>query len=79
MPAYVNEKKKKKPIAWTGPVMVNSLLLFTSDHGELAFVDPVSGAITSQAKIAAPADLSPIAAAGMLVLLTRDATLTAYS
>jgi outer membrane protein assembly factor BamB len=78
MPDYVNEKKKKKPIAWTGPVMVNSLLLFTSDHGEMAFVDPVSGAMTSRAKIAAPADLAPIAAGGILVMLTRDATLTAY-
>jgi hypothetical protein len=78
MPAFVNLKKKKKPINWTGPVMVNSLLLFTSDHGEMAFVDPVSGAITGRSKIAGPADLSPIAAGGILVLLTRDATLTAY-
>ncbi len=78
MPPYVNEKKKKKPIAWTGPVMVNSLLLLTSDHGEMAFVDPVSGAITGRSKIAGPADLSPIAAGGFLVQLTRDATLTAY-
>jgi outer membrane protein assembly factor BamB len=78
MPAFVNLKKKKKPINWTGPVMVNSLLLFASDHGEMAFVDPVSGAMTSRAKIGGPADLSPIAAGGLLVLLTRDATLTAY-
>ncbi len=78
MPLYVNPKKKKKPISWTGPVMVNSMLVFTSDHGEMAFVDPVTGAISSRAKIAAAADLSPIAAAGLLVMLTRDATLTAY-
>jgi hypothetical protein len=44
----------------------------------MAFVDPVTGAISSRAKIAAAADLSPIAAAGLLVMLTRDATLTAY-
>jgi outer membrane protein assembly factor BamB len=79
MPAFANEKKKKKPIAWAGPVMVNGFLVLTNDHGELAFVDPVSGSITSTTKIAAPADLAPIAAGGFLLLLTRDATLTAYS
>jgi outer membrane protein assembly factor BamB len=79
MPNFLNMKKKKKPTAWTGPVMVNGSLLLTNDRGELAFVDPTSGSITSTAKLAAPADLSPIAAAGNLLLLTRDATLTAYS
>ncbi len=79
LPGYMNEKKKKKPITWTGPVMVNSALLFTNDHAELAFVDPATGAITSATKLAAPADLPPIAAGGNLLVLTRDATLTAYS
>jgi len=79
LPTYLNPKKKKKPIAWTGPVMVNGLLLLTNDQGELAFVDPTSGSITSTAKLLAPADLTPIAAAGKLLVLTRDATLTAYS
>jgi len=60
-------------------VMVNGLLLLTNDQGELAFVDPTSGSITSTAKLLAPADLTPIAAAGKLLVLTRDATLTAYS
>jgi hypothetical protein len=59
--------------------MVNSLLLLTNDRNELAFVDPISGNITSTAKLPAPADLAPIAAAGNLLVLTRDATLTAYS
>jgi outer membrane protein assembly factor BamB len=79
LPLYLNPKKKKKPIAWTGPVMVNGMLLLTNDQGQIAFADPASGSITSTAKLAAPADLSPIAAAGNLLVLTRDATLTAYS
>jgi outer membrane protein assembly factor BamB len=79
MPAYLNMKKKKKPITWTGPVMVNGSLLLTNDRNELAFVDPSTGSLTSTAKLPAPADLSPIAAAGNLLVLTRDATLTAYS
>jgi outer membrane protein assembly factor BamB len=79
MPAYRNVKKKKNPIAWAGPVMVNSMLVLTNDHGELAMVDPVEGAIKSTLKIDGPADMAPITAGGFLLLLTRNAALTAYS
>jgi outer membrane protein assembly factor BamB len=79
MPAYKNIKKKKNPIAWAGPVMVNSMLVLTNDHGELAMVDPVEGAIKSTLKIDGPADMTPVTAGGIMVLLTRNAALTAYS
>jgi hypothetical protein len=58
--------------------MVGGRLLFTSNYGDIAFVDPVAGALKSTGKLAGPADMPPIAAAGLLVQLTRDATLTAY-
>ena len=79
MPLYKNMKKKKHPLLWTGPVLVNGSLLLTSSLGTLAMVDPVAGAISSVAKLAGPADMAPIAAGGLLVQLTRDARLTAYS
>jgi outer membrane protein assembly factor BamB len=79
MPAFKNAKKKKNPIAWSGPIMVNSMLLLTSDHGELAFVDPAAGHITSTLKIDGPCDMAPITAGGILAVLTRNAALTAYS
>jgi outer membrane protein assembly factor BamB len=79
MPAYKNVKKKKNPIAWAGPVMVNNMLVLTNDHGELAMVDPVAGAIKSTLKIDGPADMAPITAGGFLLLLTRNAALAAYS
>jgi outer membrane protein assembly factor BamB len=78
MPAYQNEKKKKNPIAWTGPVMINGMLVLTNDHGELALVDPQAGRIKSTIKIDGPADMPPIAAGGVTALLTRNAALTAY-
>jgi hypothetical protein len=71
-------KKKKGPKSWNGPVMVNSQLLLTSTMGDLVTVDPVAGTITSMHKLAGPADLPPIAFGGSLLVLTRDATLTAY-
>jgi outer membrane protein assembly factor BamB len=79
LPAYNNVKKKKGPKAWNGPVMVNGQLLLTSTHGDLLTVDPVAGNATSNFKLAGPADLPPIAVGGSLLVLTRDATLTAYS
>jgi len=78
MPNYHVPKKKKKPLIWSGPVMVNGQLLLTNDFGEIAFVDSVAGTLQSKGKLAGPADLTPIAAGGVLVQLTRDAKLTAY-
>jgi outer membrane protein assembly factor BamB len=79
LPLYNKPKKKSGPKTWNGPVMVNSQLLLTSTTGDLIMVDPVAGAISGKFKLAGPADLPPIAVGGSLLVLTRDATLTAYS
>jgi outer membrane protein assembly factor BamB len=79
LPLYNKPKKKKGPKTWNGPVMVNSQLLLTSTVGDLIMVDPATGAISSTQKLGRPADLPPIAIGGSLLVLTRDATLTAYS
>jgi outer membrane protein assembly factor BamB len=78
LPIYKNMRKKKHPELWTGPALVNGSLLLTSNLGNLAVVDPVAGAISSVIRLAGPADMTPIAAGGLLVQLTRDAKLTAY-
>jgi outer membrane protein assembly factor BamB len=78
LPAFENMKKKRQPKSWSGPVMVNGKLLLTSSMGDLVMVDPVSGKIGDQVKLAGPADLPPVAAAGILVQLTRNAILTVY-
>ena len=79
MPPFRNVKKKNGPLVWTGPVMVNGLLLLTNSDGEIALVDPVAGKIKSTSKLAGPANMTPIAAGGLLIQLTHDAKLTAYS
>jgi outer membrane protein assembly factor BamB len=78
MPQYAKPKKKGTPILWSGPALLNGQLVMTSDHGEIALVDAVTGRSTQTAKLGAPADQPPIAAAGMLLQLTRNAKLTAY-
>jgi hypothetical protein len=59
--------------------MVNGALLLTNSFGEIAMADPVAGTITTISKLAGPADMTPIAAGGLLIQLTRDAKLTAYA
>jgi outer membrane protein assembly factor BamB len=80
LPAYRNPKKKKGPRAFNGPVMVNGQLAFTTSLGELAMVDPVAGTLGAMTKLTGgPADLAPLAVGGSLLVLTRNAALTAYS
>lgn len=80
MRPFHNMKKKTGPVQWAGPVMVNGMLVLTSNDGEIAFVDAVQGALKTTAKLAGKvADLPPIAAGGLLLQLTRDGKLTAYS
>ena len=81
LPIFKKPKKKKDPQTWNGPVMVNSQLLLTSTEGELLIINPDDGSTLGSQKLAKgePADLPPIAVGGSLYVLTRDATLTAYS
>ncbi|MDE8349093.1 MAG: PQQ-binding-like beta-propeller repeat protein [Acidocella sp.] len=79
LPPFKNMKKQKNPIIWAGPIMINGLLVLTNDHGEIAMVDAQQGIITATTTISGPADMAPIAVGGAMLLLTRNATLTAYS
>ncbi len=78
MPAFHNMKTKKGAIYWSGPVMIDGALVLTSSEGALALVDPVEGKLKGTKKLGAPADMTPIAAGGIMVQLTRDAKLIAY-
>jgi outer membrane protein assembly factor BamB len=78
LPAYHRPKPKKQPLLWVGPVMINGLLVLTSDFGDVLYVDPVAGKIQALEQLKSPADMTPIAAGGLLVQLTRDAKLTAF-
>ena len=75
---FKNMKKNKNPIVWSGPSLVNGTLICVSDKGEAALVDATTGALKQTIKLTGPADLPPIAAAGVLLQLTRNARLTAY-
>lgn len=78
LPAYKNEKKKKHPIIWAGPVLINGTLVAVNNYGEAILVDAQTGQVKQTAKLGAPADLPPLAVNGMLLQLTRNGCLTSY-
>jgi outer membrane protein assembly factor BamB len=80
LPRWRNEEKQKEPVFWSGPLLAGGKLILTSDaeSGQLLAVAPEDGKILSQTDLSAPASLPPIAAAGLVLVLANDATLTAY-
>ena len=76
--AYRNEKSKKGPIRWDGPILAGGKLILVSTDGEIAYVDPAEGKISSRRNIREPMSLPPIAAGGMLYVLGESGRIIAY-
>lgn len=79
LPLYFKPKKKKKPLLWQGPLLVNGTLVLVNDYAQIALIDAQTGNLISVNHYAGFADIAPIAVDGLLLALTRDATLTAYT
>jgi outer membrane protein assembly factor BamB len=78
LPRFRHPKRTKGLITWSGPALIGGKLILVSDHAKMAVVDPISGALVTSADIADTASVPPIAARGTVLVLTDDATLTAY-
>lgn len=78
LPRFRDTKDRKGPIQWTGPVFAGGRLIVASSGGDVAEIDPVSGAIIREWKNGGSTRLSPVVAAETLYFLADDGTLTAY-
>jgi outer membrane protein assembly factor BamB len=78
LPRFDNPKRTKGLITWSGPVLVAGKLIAVSTSEQMAVIDPVDGKIVTSTDIDAKASQAPVAAQGTMLLLTDDATLTAY-
>ncbi len=74
---WKDEKDKKGAIRWTGPVLAGGRLIVVSTRGELAYVDPATGAVQASVDMDRSMSLSPVVANNMLYLLADDGKLTA--
>jgi outer membrane protein assembly factor BamB len=78
LPRFTNPKRTKGLIDWAGPALIAGKLIAVSTNEHMAVIDPVDGQLVSNDEIGANGSLAPVAAQGTMLLLTDDATLTAY-
>ena len=75
---YANMKKRKDPLNWTGPIMVNGHLIVSSTAGHFVEYNPKNGQEIRRLKVGKNIPLSPIVADGTLFVLDNDGKLSAY-
>ena len=78
LPAYTDEKKRKGPILWSGPVLIGDRLLITGSDGRLLTVSAADGRIVDQRTLGGNFSVAPVIADGVVFLLDDDGQLSAY-
>ena len=68
--------KRLEPI-WSGPILASGRLIMVGSSGELAAVNAKTGVVERRMELGAPALMSPIAAGGMVYVVTDNAQLIA--
>ena len=71
------KKKDKHPTYWSSPVVASSRVITVSSKGEAVALNPKTGAVTGRLRLGSPAVIGPIAAAGMVYVVTEQAQLIA--
>jgi outer membrane protein assembly factor BamB len=75
---YKNPKKPKNPYGWVGPVLAGGKLILANTHGEIAFVSPADGSVSSTIELKDPVSLQPVVANNTLYILDDKGRLTAF-
>ncbi len=78
LPRYRDQKDRKGPITYFGPVLAGERLIVAGTNGALINVDPVSGTFQSQVRIKDGVSFQPVVANNSLYLLTDSGQLIAY-
>ena len=76
--AYKNEKKKKNPYTWYGPVLAGDRLWLTNSRGELVGASPADGSVQMTIEAADTFTLPPVVANQTLYVLDQKGRLSAY-
>jgi outer membrane protein assembly factor BamB len=70
-------KKRKNRALWSGPILASGRLVIASDKGEVAALDPKTGAVEKRLKIGGDVVMSPIADGPYILVATEAAELIA--
>ncbi|QQS12936.1 MAG: PQQ-binding-like beta-propeller repeat protein [Rhodospirillales bacterium] len=75
--AFKDEKKKKDPLLWSGPVLAGDRLLVAGSNGELLSLSPYDGKPLGKIVIGSPVLIAPIVADRTAYVLTDSGRLIA--
>ena len=70
-------KKRKARALWSGPVLASNRLVVASSKGDIAALDPKTGAVQSRLHVGDDVVMSPIAVGPYLYFATQAADLIA--
>ena len=77
LPRYENETKKKDPITWSGPLLIQNPLIVAGAHGQMLLVSPMDGTVKANYIIPDGVYTTPIVAGDRIILITKSAKLVA--
>jgi outer membrane protein assembly factor BamB len=75
---YKNEKKKKGPISWYGPILAGDRLIIANSRGAIWAVAPENGTATEVADLKSDVSLPPIVANKTLYILDDSGRISAF-
>lgn len=78
LPRYRDEKDRKGPISWVGPVLAGDRLIVASSEGQITNVSPLDGSIQTTVETKRGVSLPLVVANGALYVLHDDGTLAAW-
>jgi len=73
-----DEKDKKGPISWTGPILAGNRLVAANSRGELVNVNPVDGSVAERVKNGGGIFVTPAVANNTLYVVDDDGKLSAW-
>jgi outer membrane protein assembly factor BamB len=76
--AYKDPKTRKRPIVWSGPIMVDNELFIVSSNKQALVVNAVDGKIIRGVKLPDKVYTAPIIANNIVYVYTNDAELIAF-
>jgi outer membrane protein assembly factor BamB len=74
---YRDEKARRGPIVWTGPVLVGDKLFLVNSQGDAVVISPTNGEALSTFSLPGAVSVMPIVANKIVYVLTDDAELVA--
>jgi outer membrane protein assembly factor BamB len=75
---FKNEKKKKGPISWDGPVLAGGRLIVANSNGAIWSISPEEGAATEVFDVKNDVSLAPIVANNTLYILDDSGRISAF-